>query len=56
MLGCPWAFILPADLPIMSETSTAAFADDTAVPASGKLQTNLTAIPNWLQKIENKSE
>jgi hypothetical protein len=51
-----------ADLPTSLESTTATFADDTAVVAtdsgpaiaSYKLQTNLLAIQNWLKNAELK--
>jgi hypothetical protein len=53
-----------ADLPTSPESSTATFADDTAVvtldsdPAIAlqKLQTDLLAIQNWFKKMENESQ
>jgi hypothetical protein len=51
-----------ADLPISPDTTSATFADDTAVIAtdidpaiaSSKLQTKLLAIQSWLAKLRNK--
>jgi hypothetical protein len=52
-----------ADLPTSSESTTATFADDTAVLAmdgdpaiaSQKLETNLLAIQNWFKKWRMKA-
>jgi hypothetical protein len=49
-----------ADLPTSPESTTATFADDTAIPAmdkdtanaSQKLQTDLVAIQNWFKNGE----
>jgi hypothetical protein len=53
-----------ADLSTSPESTTATFANDTAVVAtdsdsaiaSHKLQTNLLAIQNWFKKMENGSQ
>jgi hypothetical protein len=52
-----------ADMPTSSESTTATFADDTAVLAmdsdpaiaSQKMQTNLLAIQNWFKKWRMKA-
>jgi hypothetical protein len=49
--------LLTADIPLSPETTSATFADNTAVTAiaSSKLQTNILAIQSWLAKWRMKA-
>jgi hypothetical protein len=63
VLGPLLYLLFTADLPIPLETTSATFADDTAIIAtdndpaitSSKLQTNLLAIQSWLAKWRMKA-